>query len=49
MGKGLGFYWPGSVKNLEDDLVAHERAAAEVNTTQLLDKNICCYFFTYFK
>lgn len=28
-GEGLEFYWPGSIKNLEDDLRAHERAAAE--------------------
>lgn len=26
---GLEFYWPGSKKNLEADLVAHELAAAE--------------------
>jgi len=32
VGTGLGFYWPGSVKNLEEDLLAHERMAAEANT-----------------
>ncbi|KAF8956827.1 ribonuclease H-like domain-containing protein [Flammula alnicola] len=26
---GLEFYWPGSKKNLEDDLLAHERALAD--------------------
>lgn len=28
VGQGLEFYWPGSIKNLEDDLLAHERAAS---------------------
>lgn len=32
VGEGLGFYWPGSVKNLEEDLLAHEHAASEANT-----------------
>ena len=32
MGTGLGFYRPGSVKNLEEDLLVHERTAAEANT-----------------
>jgi len=32
VGMGLGFYWPGSVKNLEEDLLVHEQTAAEANT-----------------
>ena len=32
VGEGLEFYWPGSIKNLEDDLLVHDRAAAEANS-----------------
>ena len=32
VGEGLEFYWPGSIKNLEDDLLVHNHAAAEANS-----------------
>ncbi|KAF8968255.1 hypothetical protein BDZ97DRAFT_2056381 [Flammula alnicola] len=39
--EGLGFYWTDNVKNLEEDLLAHERAAAEATTPASAPSTSC--------